>query len=45
MDFFHSTYNFALGGLAGGLGAIAVYPIDLVKTRSVPLRKLEPFPF
>ena len=33
IDFLHSTYNFALGGLAGGLGAIAVYPIDLVKTR------------
>jgi solute carrier family 25 aspartate/glutamate transporter 12/13 len=33
MDFFNSTYNFALGGIAGGLGAVAVYPIDLVKTR------------
>ncbi|KAJ9102397.1 hypothetical protein QFC21_002797 [Naganishia friedmannii] len=33
MDLMNSTYNFALGGLAGGLGAVAVYPIDLVKTR------------
>ncbi|KAJ9107909.1 hypothetical protein QFC19_002652 [Naganishia cerealis] len=33
MDVLQSTYNFALGGLAGGLGAVAVYPIDLVKTR------------
>ncbi|AAW42258.1 mitochondrial inner membrane protein, putative [Cryptococcus deneoformans JEC21] len=28
-----STYNFVQGGIAGGLGAYAVYPIDLVKTR------------
>ncbi|WVQ70836.1 hypothetical protein IAR50_000361 [Cryptococcus sp. DSM 104548] len=28
-----STYNFIQGGIAGGLGAFAVYPIDLVKTR------------
>ncbi|UOH80245.1 hypothetical protein LQV05_002896 [Cryptococcus neoformans] len=28
-----STYNFIQGGIAGGLGAYAVYPIDLVKTR------------
>jgi solute carrier family 25 aspartate/glutamate transporter 12/13 len=28
-----SAYNFGLGGIAGGLGATAVYPIDLVKTR------------
>jgi solute carrier family 25 aspartate/glutamate transporter 12/13 len=25
--------HFALGGIAGGIGAMAVYPIDLVKTR------------
>jgi solute carrier family 25 aspartate/glutamate transporter 12/13 len=28
-----SIYSFGLGGIAGGLGASAVYPIDLVKTR------------
>ncbi|WFD18703.1 mitochondrial aspartate-glutamate transporter agc1 [Malassezia caprae] len=28
-----STYNFALGGIAGSVGATLVYPIDLVKTR------------
>ncbi|RCI08606.1 hypothetical protein L249_4885 [Ophiocordyceps polyrhachis-furcata BCC 54312] len=28
-----STYNFALGSLAGAFGAFMVYPIDLVKTR------------
>lgn len=28
-----SAYNFFLGGIAGGIGATAVYPIDLVKTR------------
>lgn len=28
-----STYRFSLGALAGALGATAVYPIDLVKTR------------
>ncbi|WVQ82660.1 hypothetical protein IAT38_004792 [Cryptococcus sp. DSM 104549] len=28
-----STYNFLQGGVAGGIGAYAVYPIDLVKTR------------
>lgn len=27
------TYNFVQGGIAGGIGAFAVYPIDLVKTR------------
>jgi len=32
-DFLHSCYNFVLGGFAGGIGATAVYPIDLVKTR------------
>lgn len=26
-------YNFGLGAIAGGIGAAAVYPIDLVKTR------------
>ena len=25
----HSTYNFALGGLAGAFGATIVYPIDM----------------
>lgn len=28
-----SSYNFALGSLAGAFGAFMVYPIDLVKTR------------
>ena len=28
-----STYNFIQGGIAGGIGATVVYPIDLVKTR------------
>jgi solute carrier family 25 aspartate/glutamate transporter 12/13 len=28
-----STYSFVQGGIAGGIGAFAVYPIDLVKTR------------
>lgn len=28
-----STYRFTLGSIAGAVGAIAVYPIDLVKTR------------
>lgn len=32
-DAAHSLYNFGLGGIAGSLGATAVYPIDLVKTR------------
>ncbi|KAJ2776640.1 mitochondrial aspartate-glutamate transporter agc1 [Coemansia javaensis] len=27
------AYNFAVGAVAGGIGAAAVYPIDLVKTR------------
>ncbi|CAK5280634.1 unnamed protein product [Mycena citricolor] len=30
---FHSAYNFGLGGIAGGIGATIVYPIDMVKTR------------
>ncbi|KAG9028301.1 mitochondrial aspartate-glutamate transporter agc1 [Tulasnella sp. JGI-2019a] len=28
-----SAYSFGLGGIAGGIGASVVYPIDLVKTR------------
>lgn len=32
-DLLQSTYNFVQGGIAGGVGAFAVYPIDLVKTR------------
>lgn len=28
-----SVENFMLGAVAGGVGATAVYPIDLVKTR------------
>ncbi|WWD09554.1 hypothetical protein V865_007681 [Kwoniella europaea PYCC6329] len=28
-----SAYGFFLGGIAGGMGAYVVYPIDLVKTR------------
>ena len=28
-----SAYNFVQGGIAGGIGAFVVYPIDLVKTR------------
>lgn len=28
-----STFNFVQGGIAGGIGAFTVYPIDLVKTR------------
>ncbi|KAF5385009.1 hypothetical protein D9615_001219 [Tricholomella constricta] len=28
-DVFHSTYNFALGGVAGAFGATIVYPIDM----------------
>ncbi|EED79696.1 predicted protein, partial [Postia placenta Mad-698-R] len=31
----HSVYNFVQGGFAGAFGATIVYPIDLVKTRSV----------
>jgi solute carrier family 25 aspartate/glutamate transporter 12/13 len=40
VDFFQSVYNFGLGGIAGGIGAFVVYPIDLVKTRSVGYRLL-----
>ncbi|OAF70029.1 Calcium-binding mitochondrial carrier protein Aralar1 [Intoshia linei] len=32
-------FNFVLGGIAGGIGAMAVYPIDLVKTRMQNQRK------
>ena len=32
-DIGESVYNFLQGGVAGGIGAFAVYPIDLVKTR------------
>nr|GAT57466.1 mitochondrial inner membrane protein [Mycena chlorophos] len=32
-SFAHSAYNFVLGGIAGGIGATMVYPIDMVKTR------------
>ena len=39
-DFFNSVYNFGLGGIAGGIGAFAVYPIDLVKTRYVDTESL-----
>jgi solute carrier family 25 aspartate/glutamate transporter 12/13 len=33
MELFKGIYNFTLGSLAGAVGAAAVYPIDLVKTR------------
>src|SRR5205085_3163334 len=29
----HQAYTFGLGSIAGAVGATAVYPIDLVKTR------------
>lgn len=32
-DLIESAYAFALGAIAGSVGATAVYPIDLVKTR------------
>ena len=35
--FAHSAYNFALGGLAGSLGATMVYPIDLGEQQAVHL--------
>lgn len=31
----NSSWNFVMGGIAGGIGAFTVYPIDLVKTRYV----------
>lgn len=37
---FESSYNFALGSLAGAFGAFMVYPIDLVKTRMQNQRKV-----
>jgi len=36
-----SVENFALGAVAGGIGATAVYPIDLVKTRMQNQRAVE----
>lgn len=36
---FQSIYNFTLGSIAGAVGATAVYPIDLVKTRMQNQRK------
>jgi solute carrier family 25 aspartate/glutamate transporter 12/13 len=37
-----SIENFALGAVAGGIGATAVYPIDLVKTRMQNQRAVDP---
>ncbi|KAM5342627.1 hypothetical protein ACJ41O_013593 [Fusarium nematophilum] len=37
-----STYNFALGSIAGAFGAFMVYPIDLVKTRLQNQRGAQP---
>ena len=37
-----STFNFALGSLAGAFGAFMVYPIDLVKTRLQNQRGAQP---
>ncbi|KIE01782.1 Mitochondrial carrier domain protein, partial [Metarhizium majus ARSEF 297] len=37
-----STYNFALGSVAGAFGAFMVYPIDLVKTRLQNQRGAQP---
>lgn len=37
---FDSIYNFSLGSIAGCIGATAVYPIDLVKTRMQAQRSL-----
>jgi len=37
-----SVENFALGAVAGGIGATAVYPIDLVKTRMQNQRVVDP---
>jgi solute carrier family 25 aspartate/glutamate transporter 12/13 len=36
-----SVVNFGLGAVAGGIGATAVYPIDLVKTRMQNQRAVE----
>lgn len=33
LQFMESGYRFLLGSIAGAIGAFAVYPIDLVKTR------------
>ncbi|KAJ2157791.1 mitochondrial aspartate-glutamate transporter agc1 [Coemansia sp. RSA 552] len=33
MEVLFQMYNFAVGAVAGGIGAAVVYPIDLVKTR------------
>ncbi|KAJ1777579.1 mitochondrial aspartate-glutamate transporter agc1 [Coemansia sp. RSA 2523] len=33
MEVMFQAYNFAIGAVAGGIGAAVVYPIDLVKTR------------
>ncbi|KAJ1839144.1 mitochondrial aspartate-glutamate transporter agc1, partial [Coemansia sp. RSA 2708] len=33
MEVLFQAYNFAVGAVAGGIGAAVVYPIDLVKTR------------
>ncbi|CAM1508420.1 Fc.00g052680.m01.CDS01 [Cosmosporella sp. VM-42] len=37
-----STFNFALGSMAGAFGAFMVYPIDLVKTRLQNQRGAQP---
>ncbi|KAJ2906596.1 hypothetical protein MKZ38_000851 [Zalerion maritima] len=37
-----SSYNFALGSMAGAFGAFMVYPIDLVKTRMQNQRGARP---
>lgn len=37
-----SSYNFALGSIAGAFGAFMVYPIDLVKTRLQNQRGAQP---
>lgn len=37
-----SSYNFALGAVAGAFGAFMVYPIDLVKTRLQNQRGAQP---
>ncbi|CAR30795.1 ZYRO0E02420p [Zygosaccharomyces rouxii] len=40
---FDSIYNFSLGSVAGCIGATAVYPIDLVKTRMQAQRSLSQY--